>query len=237
MVFCKNCKESISGNYCSNCGQPASVKRIDSHYVIHEIEHVLHLERGIFYTVRELLIRPGETIRHYLSEGRVRLVKPIIFIIITSLIYTLTIQFFHIEDGYINISGTPTANAVNSWIRAHYGYGNILIGVFIALWLKLFFSKKGYNLFEILILLCFVLGTFMLIASFFTLIKSIAPSQGLKIAISVVCYAYITWAIGQFFGEKKVLNYVKAFAAYLLGMLSFSFLILLIGFFVDWLIK
>lgn len=237
MVICKNCKESINGNYCSNCGQPAAVKRIDGHYIMHEIEHVLHLERGIFYTVRELVVKPGEAIRHYLNEGRTRLVKPIIFIIITSLIYTVTVHFFHLEDGYINIEGTPTANALNAWIRAHYGYGNILIGVSIALWLRLFFAKKGYNFFEILILLCFILGTFMLIISLFALVKGITNIQVLGTAAGAVGFAYITWAIGQFFGEKKIVNYVKAFGAYLLGVFSFSASILLIGALIDWVIK
>ena len=85
---CKNCKKETSENFCSNCGQPTSLKRIDGHYIIHEIEHVLHFERGILYTVKELLINPGQTIRNYILENRSRLVKPVIFIIVASLIYT-----------------------------------------------------------------------------------------------------------------------------------------------------
>jgi hypothetical protein len=101
MINCVNCNNQITENYCSSCGHPAKLKRIDGHYIIHEIEHVLHFEKGILYTIRELLIRPGENVGHFISENRSRLVKPIIFIIVTSLIYTLIAHFFHIEDGYI----------------------------------------------------------------------------------------------------------------------------------------
>ena len=93
-MTCKNCNTEVNSKFCPDCGQPKSLKRIHGHYIVHEIEHVLHFERGILYTVRELLTKPGESIRKYLSENRSRLIKPVIFIIVTSLIYTLTSHFF-----------------------------------------------------------------------------------------------------------------------------------------------
>ena len=146
---CKNCQVEITSKYCPNCGQSANLKRIDGNYIIHEIEHVLHFEKGILFTIRELLIRPGENVRHFICENRNRLVKPIIFIIVTSLLYTLAIHYFHIEDGYIKftVSGTGKSATVDivNWIQAHYGYSNIIIGIFITFWLKIFFKKFDYN--------------------------------------------------------------------------------------------
>ncbi|MDN5481533.1 MAG: DUF3667 domain-containing protein, partial [Chryseobacterium sp.] len=75
----------MNEEFCSNCKQNIKPKRIDGHYILHEIEHVLHFDRGILYTIRELLIRPGENIRNFISENRSRLVKPVLFIIVTSL--------------------------------------------------------------------------------------------------------------------------------------------------------
>ena len=66
--LCKNCEHTFEGNFCSNCGEPINLKRIDGHYIYHEIEHILHFDKGIFYTIRELLIRPGENIRSFVSE-------------------------------------------------------------------------------------------------------------------------------------------------------------------------
>ena len=176
---CKNCNSEVNSNYCPNCGQPKQLKRIDGHYIIHEIEHVLHFERGILYTIRELTINPGQNIRKYLSENRTRLVKPIIFIIITSLIYTILNHLFHIEDSYVkyedsNGKGLSSVGIFVKWVEEHYGYANIMMGVFIALWLKLFFKKNDFNFYEILIMLCFVMGMGMLIFSIFVIIKGIS---------------------------------------------------------------
>ena len=33
---CKNCKNEVTSNYCSNCGKPVKLKRIDKHYISHE---------------------------------------------------------------------------------------------------------------------------------------------------------------------------------------------------------
>lgn len=90
---CVVCNSEINTKFCPDCGHPAQRKRIDRKYIIHEIEHVLHFERGILYTIQELILSPGDNIRKYLSENRSRLVKPIIFIIITSLIYTILNHF------------------------------------------------------------------------------------------------------------------------------------------------
>ncbi len=37
----------------------------------------------------------------------------------------------------------------------------------------------------------------------------------------MVGVGYFTWAIGQFFDEKKYINYLIAFFSYLLGMITF----------------
>lgn len=231
IVICSNCNQDVSESYCSKCGEPAKLKRIDSHYILHEIEHILHFEKGIFYTVKELLIRPGQSVRTFISNNRSKLVKPIVFIIVTSLIYTVVNHFFHIEDSYINFDKPKVmaANAVNEWIQHHYGYANIIMGVFIAFWLKLFFRKYGYNFFEILILLCFVMGISMLIFAFFALIQGLTHFQVMQIS-GVVYILYSIWAIGQFFEQKKYINYLKALAAYILGMATFSVLAILLTF-------
>ncbi|HKO77235.1 MAG TPA: DUF3667 domain-containing protein [Flavobacterium sp.] len=235
---CKNCNNEVSLNYCPNCGQPAKLKRIDQHYIIHEIEHVLHFERGILYTIRELATNPGQNIRNYLSESRNRLVKPIIFIIITSLIYTVCNYFFHFKDGYIIYldSFKSTTNEIFKWIQGHLGYSNIMMGIFIALWTKLFFRKQKYNLFEILILLCFVMGIGMLIYSIFGILQGITHLNLIQYG-EIVGFVYTTWAVGQFYDKRKISSYVKAFLAYILGMITFSLAAILLGTLIDLIIK
>lgn len=234
---CKNCNTEIHSKFCPDCGNPVSLKRIDGHYIIHEIEHVLHFERGILYTIRELATHPGQNIRKYLSENRSRLVKPIIFIIITSLIYTILNHFFHVEDGYIKYHETEgqdpgTVGIIVKWIQEHYGYANIMMGIFIALWLQIFFRKSAYNFYEILIMLCFVIGMGMLIFSVFVVVQGLTHFNIMTIA-GVVGIIYCVWAIGQFYEQKKILTYIKALSAYILGMITFWMIPVLIGMAID----
>lgn len=238
MNNCKNCYEPASGNYCSNCGQTVELRRIDAHYITHEIQHLIHFERGILYTIKELLINPGKNIRQFITENRRRLVKPIIFIIVTSLIYTVINNFFHIEEGYINVEHQQknTVNMMNKWIQEHYGYSNLIMGIFIALWIKLFFGKYKYNFFEILILLCFTMGMGMLIFAVFAIIQGITHIN-LFLLASVIGIIYCTWAIGQFFEKKKAMSYLKAFASYILGMITFSISVVVVGTLIDLIIK
>ncbi len=199
MPNCKNCNHAVTENFCPNCGQAVKLQRIDSHYIIHEITHVLHLEKGIFYTVKELLIRPGQNVKEFISEDRSRLVKPVIFIIISSLIYSIVSHLFHIEDGYITISGNEADRkssifAMMGWLQGHYGYANIMMGMFIAFWLKLFFKKYDYSFFEILILLCFVIGMGMLMLTVSSVIEGITHTQ-LMAYSGMLFMAYATWSI------------------------------------------
>jgi hypothetical protein len=234
MTNCRNCNASTNDNFCGNCGQPILLKRVDSHYVVHEITHILHFEKGIFYTIKELILRPGKNIQEFITGNRGRLVKPILFIIVTSFIYSLINNFFHIEQGYIQHSGMQNSATaiIFEWLEHYYGYTNIITGVFIAFWLKLFFKKFDYNFFEILILLCFVIGIGMLIFSVSALLEGLTHVSLMGIS-GIIAFAYLTWAIGQFYDGKKASSYIKALIAYLLGMITFSASALLLGFLID----
>ena len=233
-MYCKNCNAEVNQNYCPNCGQPSKLKRIDGHYIVQEIVHILHFERGFLFTVKELLIRPGQNVRSFLSENRNRLVKPIIFIIVTSLIYSLVNHFFHIEDSYIKYGEEKpsTTGLIFKWVQDHYGYANIIMGIFIAFWTKLFFRKYKYNFFEILIMLCFVMGVGMLIYAAFAIFQGLTQIDLMQIA-GIIGFIYSAWAIGQFFDKTKFSNYIKAFFAYFLGFLIFSITAVGIGFLID----
>jgi hypothetical protein len=238
MSNCTNCNEPISGKYCSNCGQPTAIKRINTHYIIHEIEHILHLEKGILYTIKALLTDPGKNIRQFITENRSKLTKPVIFIIVTSLCYTFVIHFFHIKEGYTGIENAQsnTVTLINKWVQENYGYSNLIMGIFIAIWIKIFFRRYDYNLFEIFILLCFIMGMGMLIFAVFAIIQGITDINILPFA-GAVLIVYCAWAIGHFFNKKKISSYLKALAAYMLGMITFSLSVIIIGTLTDLITK
>lgn len=236
---CKNCNIEVISKFCPNCGQKAQLERINGHYIKHEIQHLFHFEKGIFYTIKELLIRPGRSVREFLTENRNRLVKPIFFIIVTSLIYTFVSNYFHIEKEYVNNLSDrklSTTGSILKWVTDHYGYANILMGVIITFFVKLFFRKYNYNFYEILILLCFVMGIGMLIFSVFALLQGLTHNNLQGIA-GISGLIYSTFAIADFFDRAKPANYIKSFFAYFLGMVIFMLLAGILGAIIDLTIK
>lgn len=236
--ICEYCKSEINGEFCSSCGRTGTLQRIDGKYLLSEIGSVLNFDKGIFYTIRELLIKPGKNVRHFIHKDRSRLVKPIVFIIVCSLTYTILQQLFNFEDGYVNYSfdEDSASTAIFDWVTRNYGYANLLMAIFIGIWIKVLFRKHSYNFFEVLILLCFVIGMGMLIFAFFGVIDSLINlkiiDKGFFIGVM-----YISWGIGQFFKGNKLVNSFKGFLSYMLGLLSFSILVLIVGVVIDWMYK
>ena len=229
--------------------QPSkNIKRIDAHYISHEIQHLLHFEKGFPLTVKELLLRPGKSVREFLFEDRNKYVKPVIFLIVSSIIFTLITHFFHIEYSFFNIDkivplkGKIRSKEIGEWTNSHLGYTNLIMGVFIGIWIKIFFKKHHYNIFEIIVLLCFVLGTSLIIlatllATFLSIATFLKNSNIIIIFMFIAIFsnfAYIIWAVGQFFGEKKFINYIKSALTYILGMLTYIITLTIIAYFLKY---
>jgi hypothetical protein len=110
------------------------------------------------------------------------------------------------------------------------------MGIFIALWIKLFFRKQPFNIYEIIILLCFIMGMGMLILSVFGITEGLTQLKGLDLGVWVIFF-YTTWSIGQFYGKRKIFAYIKAFFAYLLGIITFILSIRIVGSLIDLITK
>ncbi|MBC8155688.1 MAG: DUF3667 domain-containing protein [Bacteroidetes bacterium] len=75
---CQNCNSELNGNFCSHCGQSSNTHRLNFHFLWHDIQHgLLHIDKGILYTTKELFTRPGHSIREFLLGKRVKHFKPI----------------------------------------------------------------------------------------------------------------------------------------------------------------
>jgi Protein of unknown function (DUF3667) len=140
---CKKCQITIIDKYCPSCGNPATLKRIDNHYISHELLHLLHFEKGFFYTIKELLKRPGDSIREYIKDNRNNHMKPIPFLILSSLLYTFITHLLkadEINNGKEKIEIGIWSTKILNWVQSHYGYANVVMGIFIAFFVKVLFS-------------------------------------------------------------------------------------------------
>lgn len=223
-------------------GPKKEIKRIDAHYISHEIQHLLHFDKGFPFTFKEVLIHPGKAVREYLGENREKYVKPIVFLVFSAVIYTLIIHFFHIEISIFNIKGFGKTSewqnnldtqVVNNWVDSHLGYSAMIIGFFMAIWTKIFFYKKGYNIFEIFVLLSYVFGVFFISLLFFLLPAKLTDSLIIAQTGAFFGQAYIVFAIGQFFGERKVINYVKSFICFFLGMVTYKYCLVILAYLIH----
>ena len=209
-----------------NLKENNKLKRIDSAYIIHEMKHLLHLESGFLFTVKQLFISPGKLIRNFIFEDRSKATKPVIFLIFSATIFTLTFHFFHKEWQFFslnqeNIDQYSEKRIISDWMNNHIGYTSLLIGILISLWIKVFFRKHGYNLYEITVLLCYSIGQLLLIVSFFSLPYFLFKINLISEIGFFIGSIYVFWAIGQFFGEQKIMNYIKSMMCCFLGAVSF----------------
>lgn len=71
---CLNCNEITERNYCSNCGQKTDTHRITlKHFLFHDIVHgVWHMEKGILFTIKQAILRPGKAALEYIDGKRIR---------------------------------------------------------------------------------------------------------------------------------------------------------------------
>jgi hypothetical protein len=217
MNSCKNCCYPVDGNYCSNCGHPVALEKIDRKYVIREIKATLFSDKGLVYTTKRLLLSPGEFVRYYMMENRSRYIRPTTYLIITCLIYTLASQFFKIDYlAQFETPDTPAINQIGRWMLENLGYLSILVELYMAFWIKLFFRKSGYNIYEIFVLLCYVSGIQVLFHTV-ALIPEAFIRSGFITVSTIISTLYSFWAIGQFFDGKKAKNYLKTVLSFIVG--------------------
>ena len=226
MNTCKNCSINFDTKYCPDCGTPAITKRIDKHYVWHELQHgIFHFEKGFFYTTKELLINPGHAVRKFIEGDRLKHYKPIGYVIICSIIYTLSEHYFDTETKHRSSSD----GIVVKWIFEHYSYSNLIEIIFIAFMLQLFFRKEKYTYFENCVLCCYLTGFTMLIGAIYTLFIFLTNLETLdSLFFFLIMFVYMAWGIGQFYDKKTWWTYFKAFFVYLISFtLYYVFAILL----------
>lgn len=246
IVTCKNCTNRFDGNFCNLCGQSAHTHAINSQFIVHEIQHgLVHVDRGFFYTIRELFTRPGHTIRDYIDGKRVNHFKPLAFLLIISTLYAFLSHLLndrtYIESAMLGFKSVPDAKNAPTpypavdWILAHYAYTSLLIIPLSALASYIAFIKARRNYFQHLVLNAFQWGqvaVFHIGYLFFTyIVNRNSPSYVLDYIEITIGFLLTYWTYYQFFdslsGGRKFLLTVATYLLFLLLIAVFivSFLL------------
>ena len=226
---CRNCNEPVEKKYCSNCGNPVIIQKINFKYILSEIGEFFFANKGLLYTVKRVLISPGHSVRMFINEDRYRFVKPITFLFITTLIYALILHIFGAKIAFIQYSTDDVEfnSTVIDWFLSNPRYGITITIIFIAFWVRVLFRKAGYNYFEITILLCFISGITTLFDATAVMLSGLLPTINFDFVrvAGGVGVIYMIWGITQFFEQNKVKNCLKAFLAIILSLIFLSILV------------
>lgn len=208
---CSRCNNKLIGKYCSSCGLSRKIPRIERQYILNEIRSSLNFDKGILFTFREILLRPGITVKKFIKQDRSKLVKPINFVIASSIVSAFTKIYFEYEEPASDNSNTFQ---YLEFIQLPYGFNIILTSLVLGFWIHLFFKHQSYNYFEILVFLFYILGVGSIINTFFVIFECVTLLNISRFS-SIAIFLYILWAIDKFLYKKKALNYLKGFLSML----------------------
>lgn len=244
MTTCKNCSNTFEGKFCPECGQKAKTGRITLKAVFQDIrDHFIHFDKGFLYTIKELTLRPGLTIREYIDGKRVKHVKPVKFMFWATAVSFLVTKLLGFEEQFIKTLEAQQPEAreqakqmgpkLMNFIMAHPGLLLLCILPVISLVTWLFFRKNRINYAESFTLNAFLMGQLSILslsinAGYYAM-KNM-PLQYIAF-LGVLQWGfwctYFAWSYGQFFqGSRKVWIWAKAVFSLLLG---YGLMILFMG--------
>jgi hypothetical protein len=238
MVTCINCNHNFEGSFCNNCGQHAQTKKIKMHDILHDIQHGLfHFDNGIFFTIRQLITRPGFAIREFVEGKRVKYFKPFAFAVVMATVYGLL--FHQIANQLADIQPVSYADSLSEtylrimrWIFDHFAISNLFLIVLTSISTYIVFRKSGYGFAEVLVLNTYYRGTILIFNMVAMLMRFILWNSDIgysyEIGMQLVDFLFMYWCYKQFFN----LSWAKGLWLSTLTFLLNSVLVVTIGYLV-----
>lgn len=230
--LCKNCSNPYNSNFCSHCGQKTKTIKLDWYYIKDEIKYtILHVNKGFFYSIKELYTRPGDTIKDFIEGKRINHYKPILLVFVLAGIsgfLSLKLDMLTMMSSYNtqNLNGKVMEeyNKVMHTMFSHYAFMEILALPIVSFASWLAFKKWGYNYIENIIINCFATGQRLVFSIFCILVYVIIPREYLmKVAMltSIVTFGLTIWTYASLYKNKEP-------GAIILRILLFLFLMFLL---------
>lgn len=250
-IKCLNCDEETSGNFCSNCGQKTTIHRIDfKNFIAHDFLHGLfHVEKGMLFTAKESLIRPGKAALDYIDGKRIRYYNVFYFILVLIGINLFLSNYYdQLAEIYITNNTKDVNDALGNKLEHFFtDYAKILIFSFVPLFAInsfILFRKRKLNFSEHVIIAgitflgILLINTFDTIISFldftmyFDIISNIVSIiTGLSILILPIYSYYQTFK--DYY--KKVNFSIRIFLFTLFMLIELIiFLLIVLGFLSNW---
>jgi hypothetical protein len=228
MHTCKNCGHKFEGKYCNNCSQSADTQRLNARFIWLDIKGgLLHVRKGIWYTMIQLFRRPGHMIRDYIDGKRVKYISPITLAVLLAATYALVIQDFHISL-HQSASSTPDiedkhVDVLLDWALKYNSWLMLLTLPLISMSSFICFRRQGYNFMEHIVLNAYAAAQrfyFSIIAMLLFLPFRKGPDmQVFYNALMVGFVLLTTWTYMQFFNKLPKIKVL--FLSLLSALISF----------------
>lgn len=248
---CLNCGKEVSDKYCSGCGQKTDTHRISfKNFIFHDVLHgTFHLERGIFFTAKESLLRPGKAALDYIAGKRKRYYNVFLLILIT---IGLMLFFRHlyaeilVSQGRLVVEEPNYVNEANRKMNEIISQkAKIVILLFVplaAINSFILFRRKKLNLSEHSIIAGMILLGVLLLSLFGNILFYInlvtewssSTSSIISLLITLLTFVYTAYGYINAFGKdykflgisyRITLFFVMIFAEiFVLFLLTFGFL-------------
>jgi hypothetical protein len=217
---CKSCGFSGAGNYCGHCGQIFAIKRISIKGLLHDIfRFITHLEKGFGFTLKNLIVAPGQMQHAYIEGNRVKHQKPFAMFFISVTIASLVRYWIsNVLMKYYHADVISEANFFHRYMVIMY---IVLLPVY-SLITYLFFYKSKNNYAEIGVMMLYTLSFLFLMSSVISLLILIWPELDT---------AYVEFPIFTFYFIITFRNYFKTFPRW--EVISKCILVMAVAFIIN----
>lgn len=235
---CKNCGHHFTGKFCNHCGQSSKTHRIDAGFLWEDIQHgILHYDKGIIYTTKQLFLKPGYVIKDYIQGKRVHHFRPISLTIVLATLYVLV---YHLTKIDFTAQESENSKFIFNEFLGHYSWFVFLTIPIFAWTTGLFFKYNEYNFWEYFIFEAFKASQRLIVHILFLpiimLINDASVTEFIIKLLVFVDFTLIFWTNVQFFNKlPKSKVFLKSLFGYLIYLLMTTIIItvIVLSFFND----
>ena len=198
------------------------------------IERFFDVEKGWLRTARELTLSPGAMIRRYVQGHRTDYANPFAYLMVGTAVSFVTQKVVGFQERMV---ATTSGNTVDSPLQMEFAnrftelifqnalYVSLGVVVPLALLVRLFFRRSGYNLAECLVFALYSVGHLSLLGFILIpLYMLLPPSAAIQGVVGLtVALIYTVYVARGFFDGGFVAVAIKTCVAYLISYLAFMF--------------
>ena len=220
-----------------HCGQNSRVDKINLSNLLKELsDNIFQINYGFFFTIKELFIRPGHSIREFIIGKRKNHFKPISYTLVLSTVYFIFSQIIDKKtflaefiSGFSESAREKGLGSFNffsttlDWLINNHAYTTLFLIPLYSLASYIAFLGKGYNYLENVVINSYIIGQQAIIYSIF-LIPSIFIANDYYIELAAVIFSitYAFWAFRTFYIKSGITETTLRSA--LIYFLNFVFL-------------